>query len=133
VAKGEFVRPSDDQIVAEIRLFLETLDGIRSTVVSDHILNLLEEVQGKLPEEKGKMLKVIDRYLAWPPEERLRFRIGRRLGHLRNLDDLGDPALSARIDQIIQEVRRSVREEKGRDAEEGEIEQEIYGLMESYI
>ncbi len=28
VEKGEFVRPSDDQIVSEIRLFLETLDGI---------------------------------------------------------------------------------------------------------
>ena len=133
VAKGEFVRPSDDQIVAEIRLFLETLDGIRSTVVSDHILNLLEEVQGKLPEEKGKMLAVIDRYQAWPPEERLRFRVGRRLGYLRNLDDLEDPALSSRIDQIIQEVRRSVREAKGRDAEEREIEKEIYALMENYI
>ena len=133
VAKGEFVRPSDDQIVTEIRLFLETLDGIRSTVVSDHILNLLEEVQGKLPEEKGKMLAVIDRYQAWPPEERLRFRVGRRLGYLRNLDDLEDPAVSSRIDQIIQEVRRSVREAKGRDAEEREIEKEIYALMENYI
>ena len=133
VEKGEFVRPSDDQIVAEIRLFLETLDGIRSTVVSDHILNLLEEVQGRLPEEKGKMLAVIDRYQAWPPEERLRFRVGRRLGYLRNLDDLEDPALSSRIDQIIQEVRRSVREAKGRDAEEREIEKEIYALMENYI
>ena len=133
VEKGEFVRPSDDQIVAEIRLFLETLDGIRSTVVSDHILNLLEEVQGRLPEEKGKMLAVIDRYQAWPPEERLRFRVGRRLGYLRNLDDLEDSALSSRIDQIIQEVRRSVREAKGRDAEEREIEKEIYALMENYI
>jgi radical SAM superfamily enzyme YgiQ (UPF0313 family) len=133
VAKGEFVRPSDDQIVAEIRLFLETLDGIRSTVVSDHILNLLEEVQGKLPEEKGKMLAVIDRYQAWPPEERLRFRVGRRLGYLRNLDDLEDPAWSSKIDQIIQEVRRSVREARGRDAEEREIEKEVYALMESYI
>ena len=133
VAKGEFVRPSDDQIVAEIRLFLETLDGIRSTVVSDHILNLLEEVQGKLPEEKGKMLAVIDRYQAWPPEERLRFRVGRRLGYLRNLDDLEDPALPSRIDPIIQEVRRSVREAKGKDAEEWEIEKEIYALMENYI
>jgi len=133
VANGEFVRPSDDQIIAEIRLFLETLDGIRSTVVSDHILNLLEEVQGKLPEEKGKMLKVIDRYLAWPPEERLRFRVGRRLGYLRSLDDLQDPALSSRIDHIIGEVRRSIQEAQGKDGEDPEIEKEIYGLMENYI
>ena len=133
VVKGEFVRPSDDQIVAEIRLFLETLDGIRSAVVSDHILNLLEEVQGKLPEDKGKMLAVIDRYLAFPAEQRLRFRVGRRLGYLRNLDDLEDPDLSSRIDRIIEEVRRSVRKAEGRDAEEREIEKEIYALMENYI
>ena len=133
VEKGEFVRPSDDRIVAEIRLFLETLDGIHSTVVSDHILNLLEELQGKLPEGRGKMLALIDRYLAWPAEERLRFRVGRRLGYLRNLGDLEDPDLSQRIDRTIGEVRSSIREEKGRDGEEREIEQEIYALMENYI
>jgi len=133
VQSGEFARPSDDEIVAEIRLFLQTLDGIRSRVVSDHILNLLEEVQGKLPEEKEMMLAVIDRYLSWPPEERLRFRVGRRLGYLRNLGDLEDPALSSWIDQIIREVRRTLREDRGADAGEPEIEKEIYSLMESYI
>jgi radical SAM superfamily enzyme YgiQ (UPF0313 family) len=131
VEKGEFVRPSDDQIVSEIRLFLETLDGIRSTVVSDHILNLLEEVQGKLPQDKEKMLQVIDRYLAWPPEQRLRFRVGRRLGYLRNLDDLEDLNLRLRIDHTIEEVRGSLPEEKAGDSQE--IEKEIYSLMENYI
>jgi radical SAM superfamily enzyme YgiQ (UPF0313 family) len=131
VEKGEFVRPSDDQIVSEIRLFLETLDGIRSTVVSDHILNLLEEVQGKLPQDKEKMLQVIDRYLAWPAEQRFRFRVGRRLGYLRNLDDLEDLNLRLRINHTIEEVRGSLPEEKAGDSQE--IEKEIYSLMENYI
>jgi radical SAM superfamily enzyme YgiQ (UPF0313 family) len=133
VEKGEFARPSDDQIVTEIRLFLENLDGIHSTVVSDHILNLLEEIQGRLPGEKEKMLALIDRYLAWPKEKRLQFRVGRRLGYLRNLDDLDDQTLLLRVDPIIQEVRRSIREEQGRDALEQEIENEIHALMENYI
>ncbi len=133
VEKGEFARPSDDQIVTEIRLFLETLDGIRSTVVSDHILNLLEEIQGRLPGEKEKMLALIDRYLAWPEEKRLRFRVGRRLGYLRNLEDLDDQNLLLRVDQIIQEAHRSIREEQGRDALDQEIEKQIHALMENYI
>jgi len=133
VEKGEFARPSDDQIVTEIRLFLETLDGIRSRVVSDHILNLLEEIQGRLPGEKEKMLALIDRYLAWPEERRLRFRVGRRLGYLRNLEDLDDQNLLLRVDQIIQEVHRSIREEQGRDALDQEIEKQIHALMENYI
>jgi radical SAM superfamily enzyme YgiQ (UPF0313 family) len=133
VEAGEFARPSDDRIVAEIRLFLETLDGIHSTVVSDHILNLLEEVQGQLPEEKEKMLALIDRYLAWSAEKRLQFRVGRRLGYLRNLADLEDPNLRLRIDRAIEEVSRSVEQGKGRKAQEQEIEQEIHALMENYI
>jgi hypothetical protein len=59
--------------------------------------------------------------------------VGRRLGYLRNLDDLEDMNLRLRVDQIIQEVQRSIREEKGKDGEEREIEQEIYALMENYI
>ena len=133
VEKGEFARPSDDQIVSEIRLFLETLDGIHSTVVSDHILNLLEEVQGRLPGEKEKMLALIDRYLAWPGERRLQFRVGRRLGYFRNLDDLDDQSLFLRVGQIIQEAHRSMRKEQGRDALDPEIEKEIHALMENYI
>jgi len=133
VEKGEFARPPDDRIVSEIRLFLETLDGIHSTVVSDHILNLLEEVQGKLPGEKEKMLALIDRYLAWPREKRLQFRVGRRLGYFRSLDDVEDQNLLLRVDQIIQDVHRSLRKDPGGNALDSEIEREIYSLMENYI
>jgi septum formation topological specificity factor MinE len=130
VAKGEFERPSDDAIVREIRLFLETLDGIQSTIVSDHILNLLEEIQGKLPEEKEAMLAVIDRYLALSDEERLRYRVGRRLGNYRSLADMEDPAARRRIQRIIEEVRSSGS--NGPRSHE-EIEKEVYQIMQNYI
>ncbi len=128
VERGEFERPSDDAIVREIRLFIETLDGIQSTIVSDHILNLLEEVQGKLPEEKEKMLAVIDRYLALPDEKRLQYRVGRRMGYYRSLDDMKDPAARRRIQRIIEEASGS----NGPRSPE-EIEKEVYRLMENYI
>jgi hypothetical protein len=131
VEKGEFIRPSDDLIASEIKLFIATLDGIRSAVVSDHILNLLEEVQGKLPDEKEKMIGIIDRYLTLPEEKRLQFRVGRRLGYYRSLADLQDPDLLRRVTQIIDKVRRSDGEEEPKPPEE--IEREIYGLMENYI
>jgi hypothetical protein len=129
VERGEFERPSDDAIVREIRLFIETLDGIESTIVSDHILNLLEEVQGKLPEAKKSMLAVIDRYLALPDEDRLQYRIGRRMGHYRSLEDLGDPSLGRKIRRMIEEIRSS----DGSARPEEEIEKEICRLMENYI
>jgi radical SAM superfamily enzyme YgiQ (UPF0313 family) len=131
VEKGEFIRLLDHLVVSEIRLFIETLEALHSTVVSDHILNLLEEVQGKLPDEKEKMIRVIDRYLALPPENRLRFRVGRRLGYYRSLDDLQDPDLRRRVVQIIEQV--SIPDNQEEPKREEDVERAIYGLMENYI
>ena len=131
VESGEFIRLPDDEVATEIRLFIETLDGIHSTLVSDHILNLLEEVQGKLPDEKEKMIGVIDRYLALPAEERLRYRVSRRLGYSRSLDDLQDPDLRRRVAQVIDQVRRTDNREGTMPPED--VEKEIYALMDNYI
>jgi len=131
VKKGEFTRPADDDIVSEIRLFIETLDGIQSTVASDHVLNLLEEVQGKLPGEKEKMIGVIDRYLSLPEEERLPYRIGRRLGYYRSPDDLQDLDLRRQVVRVIDQIRSS--QDPPGDQPPADVEKIIYSLMENYI
>jgi hypothetical protein len=131
VESGEFVRLSDDEVASEIKLFISSLNGIQSTVVSDHILNLLEEVQGKLPEDRKRMVEVIDAYLSLPEEERLLYRVGRRLGYYRSLYDLQDLALRRRMGKMIDEVRRSLNREEAPPTEE--IEKEIYRVMENYI
>jgi len=124
IEKGEFVLLTDDEMVMEERLFIEHLDGITSAFVSDHILNLLEEVEGKLPGEKGKMLAVIDRYLALSAEEKANFRLGRRAGVYRSLDDLSNLGLR---DQVEEALRRIESEKPGG------IEQALSDLMESFI
>jgi len=42
--KGEFSPLGDEEVLREIRAFLSALEGIGTTIVSDHILNLLEEI-----------------------------------------------------------------------------------------
>jgi len=124
VENGEFVLLNDDEIVMEERLFIENLDGITSTFASDHILNLLEEVKGKLPEEKNEMLMRIDRYLALSAEERINFRLGRRAGIYRSMEDLSNPDLR---DQVEKALRRIELERPGG------IEKVLSDLMESFI
>ncbi len=124
VESGEFILSTDDEIVVEERLLVEKLDGIQSTFVSDHILNLLEEVEGRFPEEKEKMLAVIDRYLGLAEEEKFNFRLGRRTGTYRSLNDLSNPDLYVRVDEA---VRRIKLEAPGRE------EEVISHLMESFI
>lgn len=105
---GTFTMQTDDMVAREIRHFIETLDGIDSMVTSDHIMNLLEEVSGKLPEDKEKMLAVIERYLALPDEDRLIYRVGRRGGAFRSTDDLkGDPDTCRKIRRLIREIEAS--------------------------
>ena len=58
----------------EIRTLVDHLDGITTTLVSDHILNLLEEVEGTFPGDKQLILDVIDRYLSMPEQDRLLFQ-----------------------------------------------------------
>ena len=116
VENGSFHPPDEDQIVHEIRMLIENLDGISTSLVSDHILNLLEEVEGKLPGDKQRMLAIIDRYLNLPDEERLLFQLGRRGGAIRSLDDLNEPVVRGRL----QEAKR-------------QIESEVDGGLPSYI
>ncbi len=103
VADGSWVPMTDEEMVAELRLLIENLD-CHSNFVSDHIYNLLQDVEGKLPDDKEKMLAVIDRFLALPPEERNNFRIGRRARIYTSLDELDDARKHQVVEQIISEL-----------------------------
>lgn len=86
--KGTFEKCTDKMMAEEIRLFIQNLSGITSTIKSDHILNLFEEIEGRLPEEQENMLRVLDDFLAMPPERQMIYQVGRRLGQFSRLKDL---------------------------------------------
>jgi hypothetical protein len=126
LADGSFTMQTDDMLAAEIKLFIEHLDGITSTVASDHIMNLLEEVSGKLPEDKPKMLAVIHHYQGLGDTDRLIYRAGRRGGAYRSLDDLGtDPTTYHKIKDLIVELQ----EKEGADG----VERFLCELVDRYI
>ncbi len=125
VENGEFVPLSDDKVVEEIKLFIENLE-VTSTVTSDHIMNLLEEVEGKLPEEKQKMLNVIRKYQELSPLDKLIYRVGRRGGTYRSVDDLKkDPVTYAKIRRFVKEMI----EKEGEDS----LERFIKELADQYV
>lgn len=121
---GEFRPLPDEEILKEIRLFIETLDGIASTVVSDHILNLLEELEGKLPEDKPKLLATIDRFFALPDRDRLIYRLGRRKGIYRRLGDLSDAYTYNRLGEIIDSYSTQGN---------GAMDRDLTRIMQQYI
>ena len=90
-ARGHFDPMNDREVAEELLLFLESLTGITSRVVSDHILNLFEEIEGRLPEDRERMAAVIRRFLVLNPAEQVLYQVGRRTGVFQRLDDLQDP------------------------------------------
>lgn len=106
VRRGEFVEETEAEIIAGERLFIENLDGIQSNVVSDHSMNLLEEVRGKLPEDKPAMLAVIDRFLSLPEKEQKNFILGKRWGAYRVLDDMRDLSQHANVAAALDRLEK---------------------------
>jgi radical SAM superfamily enzyme YgiQ (UPF0313 family) len=124
IETGEFVLMSDDEMIEEERLLIDQLQEITSTFVSDHIMNVLQEVEGKLPEEKEKMLNLIDRYLWLPKEERDNFRLGRRAGVYQSVEDLFRPELRHRVEKALREIESE---------RSGDLEEVLSELTESFI
>jgi len=123
---GSFTMQTDDMLAEEIRLFIDTLDGITSTVTSDHMMNLLEEVSGTFPNDKEKMLDAIRQYQKLPNEDRLIYRAGRRGGTYRSINDLNrDPETYQKIKNLISEVKEN-------EGEQG-VEKFIAELVDRYV
>lgn len=107
---GEFEEPSEDEIIEEIELLIKNLN-CDSYVASDHILNLLPEVEGKLPEAKERMLKVIETYKIKPFFEKLEFRLTRRLGDYARFRRL-EPELNKKAQEAYGSIRDKSQDAK---------------------
>jgi len=120
---GQFEKLTDREMAEETLLFLEHLEGITSTIKSDHILNLFQEVDGRLPEDKDAMTSVIRAFLDLAPEEQVLYQVGRRLGLLARMTDLSVPDNRARVEQACQQY----------GIHAGNVDQTIDELMKRFI
>jgi radical SAM superfamily enzyme YgiQ (UPF0313 family) len=121
LTSGAFIRANDEEIVAEEKLLLENLEGTMQ-IVSDHMINLLPEVEGKLPEDKEKILAVMEKFQSLAPGERDNYKLGRRLGIYSRLDDLDDSNLRQQVDGVIHRL-----------GDQGVTDELLFNLMERYV
>ena len=85
---GKYTLCSDDEKILEIRRLIETSETEGTVLVSDHIINLLQQVSGRLDTDRDRMLGIIDGYLGMPEEERVMFRLARRMAKVISPDDM---------------------------------------------
>ena len=104
LVSGEFEIQGDDDNVHEIRLFIENLNNITSYVASDHMMNLLQDVEGRLPRDKDFMLAAVDRYLELDDDQRLRYRLGRRMGLFHGAADMARLDLMSKVEETYSDL-----------------------------
>ncbi len=124
MAEGSFTPLGDEDVLKEIRMLLQQLHCHNTYIVSDHILNLLQEIEGNLPEDKDRMLAIIDRYFSMPLKDRLIYRLGRRRGLYNSLDDLSNVRVYERLKQIVEEYEKK---------DPRQLDRDLYKAMHGYI
>lgn len=86
----KYIPSTDLDIAKEIKYFIENLKGITSYIESNNILNLLQEIEGKMPDAKEKIRSALDEFIHLPDEHRVVFQVGKRLRLLSGLSDLNN-------------------------------------------
>lgn len=120
---GTFTRTNDAMMARELLLMIENLHDINTYVKSDHILNLIDEVEGNLPKDKEKMIKALQWYLNLSREEQIIFSVGRRSGIMKSIIDFEDQFRLNRVRAMMKQM----------DINEENADQKIDDLMKRFI
>jgi len=85
--RGEWLPMTETEKVQEIYNMISALEGITSFIQSDHMMNLIEDANGKLPHDREAVLAPLERFIKMDTEERECFIAARRTGNIRFLAD----------------------------------------------
>jgi len=101
----DFIKCTDPQIVDELHLLISQLKGITSILLSDHILNLFSDLQGTFPQDKNKMLLLLERFRKLPKEKQELYQLGRRMGIYSTLNELENPRFLSQVKLYFQQMK----------------------------
>ena len=85
IEDGLFTMLSETEMIEEQRQLITQLKGIHCHYGNFHGINLLTELKGILPEDKEKLLAIMDEFLSLSPDLKLNFIFGRRFGYYGRL------------------------------------------------
>ncbi len=103
---GRYELCGEEDKIRELKVLVEQIHRESTMLVSDHMINLLPELQGNFVKDKEKMLHLIDAYLSLGLEERKLFELARRSGKMVHLTDLVslEPEERNRLERIVSTI-----------------------------
>jgi hypothetical protein len=112
IEKGTFTMLSETEMIQEQRRLIDQLDGIHSHYGNFHGINLLTEIDGVLPDDKPKLLSIIDIFLSLSEPLQRNFILGKRLGYYSRLADFQESTaynfVQQQLNKILKENPESI-------------------------
>lgn len=122
--QGLIVPCTDEEKLLEIRKVIELADGVDTRIVSDHILNLLMDIEGHMVDDKDYLLQIADEYLDKPKSKQREFQLARRLGMV---------VRPSQMSFLGSEGRRRINQILSEDMSDRDWEDQINMIIERYI
>jgi len=125
IRDGKTTECSDLQKLKEIKILLENLDeNLTTEIKSDHIINLLENIDGVISTDKDKLIGIIEQFEKLSEKEKKYYQLARRMGIIRSLDD---------VDKIPEESKQRVQGILDSLQDPEEFEKTLSELIGRYI
>ncbi len=125
IDEGKIDVCTDVEKLIEIKTLIENLnDDIQTEIKSDHIINLIEDIEGKVMTEKDSMLQIIDHFLNLSTEEQKFYQLARRMGMIRYYSD---------FDKLSEDSKKRIKEIYDSIKTESEFEEVLGELISRYI
>lgn len=105
IDNGSYSMLSETEMIKEQRSLIENLEGIHSHYGNFHGINLLTEIDGVLPEDKRKLLSIIDEFLSLNEELQQNFILGRRIGRYGRLAGFQDSSSFNAVQQQLDKLQ----------------------------
>lgn len=102
----EFDECGDIEKLIELKTMIEHLDGIKSYLISDHIINLLPMLEGYIHKDKDSMLSYINKFLELPKYKQREFQLARRMCY--NVDYTNMSYMNENDMRVIRNVIKNV-------------------------
>jgi radical SAM superfamily enzyme YgiQ (UPF0313 family) len=103
--QGRFSKCTDKMMAEELLLLLQHLKGSTSVIISDHILNLFADLEGKLPEDKTDMIMILQNFLSMDSYNQQLYQLGRRTGLFSSLRDMENTLLQQQVIRYYHELK----------------------------
>ncbi|MEZ9667970.1 radical SAM protein [Vibrio breoganii] len=104
VQQGSFTPLTEKEMVEEQRKLISLLDGIDSQYGNFHSINLLMELNGRLPGAKQALLSTTDQFLSMNRDEQNNFILGRRIHYYTKLQDMGNKLYFDTVQQQLSKI-----------------------------